>query len=170
MLRPWNRSVVFFLLLGLCPTVRGQVLAAAAPAAETEPDEQSAGEGHLIHEVRADLVAERFDTLDQTAEGFRRSKARWDGGGWKLRTLYEALDFPHQTDPDMVAHLEHSAALDDGEAGVDDGPGRAGDEPDTVGVDRSRQRHCGQGLRGGAGRCSTSARRRRRRFSPDRRT
>jgi hypothetical protein len=97
---------VFVFVFALNPRLRGQG-GIAAPAAETEQDEPSAGEGQLVRDVRADLVKEQFDTLDQTADGFRRSKARWKGGGWKLRTLYEALDAPHQTDPDMVAHLEH---------------------------------------------------------------
>jgi hypothetical protein len=99
-------AFVFVIVFAVSTGSRGQGVG-AGPAAEAEQDEQSAGEGQLVRDVRTDLVKEQFDTLDRTAEGFRRSKARWAGGGWKLRTLYEALDAPHQTDPDMVAHLEH---------------------------------------------------------------
>jgi hypothetical protein len=101
-----NCAILLALAIVLNPALHSQI-ASPSPAAESQTDEQSLAEGHLIHQVRSDLAAEQFDTLDRTADGFRRSKARWPGGGWKLRVFYEALDFPHQTEPDMVAHLEH---------------------------------------------------------------
>ncbi|SEF51458.1 protein of unknown function [Bryocella elongata] len=79
---------------------------ATAPDNEQETDEAEEGSRQLIHDVRADLIAERFDNIDRLAAGFRRDKSRWNGGAWKLRTLYGALDAPHQTEPDTVAHLD----------------------------------------------------------------
>jgi len=84
--------------------------AQAVPAAQpnaADADEISDSEGRLIHDVRVQLVAEQFDEIDRTADAFRREKSRWNGGGWKLRTIYEALDAPHQTDKDTVEHLAH---------------------------------------------------------------
>jgi len=79
----------------------------AAPPNAPEPDEISESEGHLIHDVRAQLIAEKFDEIDRTADAFRREKSRWVGGGWKLGTLYTALDAPHQTEKDTADHLAH---------------------------------------------------------------
>ena len=79
---------------------------ATAPETEQEGDEADEGSRHLIHDIRADLIAGRFDNIDRLAASFRRDKSRWNGGGWKLRTLYTALDAPHQTEPDTVAHLD----------------------------------------------------------------
>jgi len=75
----------------------------AVPESDTVTD----SEGQLIHQLRKQLVAEQFDDLDRTANQFRLEKSRWTGGQWKLRTFYEALDAPHQTDKDTVDHLEH---------------------------------------------------------------
>lgn len=77
----------------------------AAPADDT--DEVDESKGRLIHDVREDLANERFDNLDRVANQFRRDKSRWTGGGWKLRTFYDALDAPHHSEADTVEHLDH---------------------------------------------------------------
>lgn len=77
------------------------------PPALAESEDVSAHEGFMVRTVRAQLVAEKFDELDQLADQLRRDKARWKGGEWKLRTLYQALDAPFLTDKDSVEHLEH---------------------------------------------------------------
>jgi hypothetical protein len=94
------------MLVAASPRVIAQTPVASAPVAE-EPQDISEHEGRLVHSVRAYLVAEQFDELDRLADQFRRDRERWPGGQWKLHTLYEALDAPHQTDKDSVEHLEH---------------------------------------------------------------
>jgi len=92
------------MLVAASPRVLAQTT--VAPTTE-EPQDVSEHEGRLVHSVRAYLIAEQFDELDRLADQFRREKERWPGGQWKLHTLYEALDAPHQTDKDTVEHLEH---------------------------------------------------------------
>jgi hypothetical protein len=64
-------------------------------------------EGMGPNHVRASLVAERFDELDQTADLYRREKTRMKGGGWSLREFYAALDSPQLSDKDTIDHLAH---------------------------------------------------------------
>lgn len=61
-------------------------------------------------DLQADLIAEKFDGLDQTADQLRSEKTRLPGGQWQLRLFYTALDAPQQTEQDSeehIAHLEH---------------------------------------------------------------
>jgi hypothetical protein len=105
-------ALALTLLLPLAPRMVAQTAQARMQPSPTMPvaadaDEADAHEGSLVHTLRAQLIAEQFDEIDRTAEQFRRDKARWTGGKWKLRTLYEALDAPHETDKDTVEHLGH---------------------------------------------------------------
>lgn len=84
---------------------RAQQPQSVAPSQDSE--DISASEGLMVRTVRIDLVQEKFDEIDRLADQYRRGKDRWPGGNWKLHTLYEALDAPHQTDKDTVDHLEH---------------------------------------------------------------
>jgi len=78
-----------------------------APSTTTAEAETATHEGHWLRSIESDLVAEKFDDLDQMADDYRRSEARLPGGAWRLRLFYEALDAPQQTDKDTVDHLEH---------------------------------------------------------------
>jgi hypothetical protein len=104
-------TLTLTLLAPAAPRVLAQIqLQQRAP--QTLPTDQDSDavnerEGQLVHMLRKQLVEEQFDELDRTADQFRREKSRWVGGKWKLRTFYEALDAPHQTDKDTVEHLEH---------------------------------------------------------------
>jgi hypothetical protein len=62
------------------------------------------------HDLQTDLIAEKFDSLDQIASQLRTEKTRLPGGSWQLRLFYAALDVPGQTEQDStehIAHLEH---------------------------------------------------------------
>jgi len=62
------------------------------------------------HDLQVDLIAEKFDSLDQIADQLRSSKTRLAGGGWQLRRFYSALYAPGQNEKDSaehIAHLEH---------------------------------------------------------------
>ena len=87
--------------------LHAQLQEAQTATAAQESEDISAHEGQMIRTVRAYLVEEKFDEIDRLADQYRRTKERWSGGNWKLHTLYEALDAPHQTDKDTVDHLEH---------------------------------------------------------------
>jgi hypothetical protein len=61
-------------------------------------------------DLQSDLIAEKFDVLDQTADQLRAEKTRVPGGQWQLRLFYVSLDAPQQTKQDSaehIAHLEH---------------------------------------------------------------
>jgi len=73
-----------------------------APSTTTAEAETATHEGHWLRSIESDLVAEKFDDLDQMADDYRRSEARLPGGAWRLRLFYEALDAPQQTDKDTV--------------------------------------------------------------------
>jgi hypothetical protein len=55
------------------------------------------------------LKQEKFAELDCLADAARTSKARFPGGGWKLRNIYLGLDSPrpgHPTHEDWLQHLK----------------------------------------------------------------
>lgn len=81
--------------------------AASSSAVATAASPAEVHEGRWVREIEADLVAEKFDDLDQMADAYRREKTRLPGGDWRLRTFYEALDAPQLTDADSVAHVGH---------------------------------------------------------------
>lgn len=58
-------------------------------------------------DLQADLIAEKFDSMDQTADRLRTEKTRVPGGQWQLRLFYIALDAPQQTEQDSVEHIAH---------------------------------------------------------------
>jgi len=93
-------------LVAAIPLHAQAVQAQSVPASQDNED-ISASEGLMIRTVRTYLVQEKFDEIDRLADQYPRSKERWSGGNWKLHTLYEALDAPHQTEKDTVDHLEH---------------------------------------------------------------
>jgi hypothetical protein len=63
--------------------------------------------GQWEHDLQADLIAEKFDTLDTTADHLRSEKTRLPGGQWQLRLFYSALDAPQQSEQDSVEHITH---------------------------------------------------------------
>jgi len=102
-------TLTIALLASAGPRMLGQLQERVplTPPTAQDADPVTEGEGQLVRTLRKQLVAEQFDELDRTADQFRREKSRWNGGKWKLRTFYAALDAPHQTDTDTVEHLEH---------------------------------------------------------------
>lgn len=84
--------------------------ARTAPAAPFADDESAASaERPWLETVRQALVLEKFDELDQLAEGYRTQATRMPGGDWTLHVFYTALNGPHASDttmPDHLAHLE----------------------------------------------------------------
>jgi hypothetical protein len=106
--RAWITNSTLAAMLALAAVSgRGQILPIPSAPAALDSEDVSAHEGLMIHTVRTYLVEGKFDEIDRLADQYRRSKERWPGGNWKLRTLYEALDAPHQTDKDSADHLEH---------------------------------------------------------------
>lgn len=84
------------------------VLASGAPRVSSAQNLAPAQRlGEWVHDLQADLIAEKFDTLDQTADQLRSSKTRLPGGEWQLRLFYMALDAPQQTEQDSVEHIAH---------------------------------------------------------------
>jgi len=83
--------------------------AARASKAVTESSGQTEAEKYLDH-VQELLQERQFDQLDQLAAAERSSKARFPGGGWKLRTLYIGLaEFPagvKATDQEWTSRTE----------------------------------------------------------------
>ena len=103
-------TLALALLVPAVPCVLAQTLQQRTPEAlptAQDPDSVSDSEAQMFRTVRTYLVQEKFDEIDRLADQYRRSKERWPGGNWKLHTLYEALDAPHQTEKDTVEHLEH---------------------------------------------------------------
>jgi Domain of unknown function (DUF4034) len=86
------------------------VLALAWSLPHTSPAQAAAPALNLAQwerDLQADLIAEKFDSLDQTADRLRTEKTRVPGGQWQLRFFYEALDAPQQTEQDSVEHIGH---------------------------------------------------------------
>jgi hypothetical protein len=77
----------------------------------TSPRSLSAqGTAQWERDLQGDLIAEKFDGLDATADQLRSGKTRLPGGQWQLRVFYSALDAPQQSEQDSaehIAHLEH---------------------------------------------------------------
>jgi hypothetical protein len=58
-------------------------------------------------DLQANLIAEKFDVLDTTADHLRSEKTRLTGGQWQLRQFYGALDAPQQSEQDSAEHIAH---------------------------------------------------------------
>ena len=107
------RSLARATLLLLAPALLivvpvGDLYAAAQQASGVEAPGQNFDQWK--RDLQADLVAEKFDDLDQTADRLRMGKTRLSGGEWELRTFYTTLDAPQQTEQgseEHIAHLEH---------------------------------------------------------------
>jgi Domain of unknown function (DUF4034) len=96
----------FFLGGFLCTAVCAQS-SPASLAGDPEPDSQFARSFQF--EVRALFDKENFQKLDEIADGARRWKERFRGGGWKLNAFYGALRGPGSltsTDEVWNAHIE----------------------------------------------------------------
>lgn len=101
------RPAVVFLAFGLTVAVPHALFAQAAAS-----DAQVSGQNlkQWARDLQADLISEKFDSLDQTAEHLRAGKSRIPGGQWQIHLFYTALDAPQQTEQDSsehIAHLEH---------------------------------------------------------------
>ena len=103
-----SRLLLAGLLLASIPMLRAQV-SADPEAAATNPsdDDELTSQNSWVRQVQSDLIAEKFDDLDRTANDYRQNKTRAAGGAWKLHTFYAALDAPQQTDRDSVEHIAH---------------------------------------------------------------
>jgi hypothetical protein len=80
-------------------------LAPQASFAQTVVREHSLSQWE--HELQADLIGEKFDDLDRTADQLRTEKSRFPGGEWQLYHFYTALDAPQQTEKDSAEHIAH---------------------------------------------------------------
>jgi hypothetical protein len=81
-----------------------------AQSGATGPEVPAQNLGRWESSLQADLVAEKFEGLDSTADHLRSEKTRLPGGYWQLRVFYSALDLPDKTEQDSsehIAHLEH---------------------------------------------------------------
>jgi hypothetical protein len=81
---------------------------AQAGAIKAEDPIQNLGQWESA--LQADLIAEKFEGLDSTADHLRAEKTHLPGGEWQLRVFYTALDAPQQSEKDSsehIAHLEH---------------------------------------------------------------
>jgi hypothetical protein len=58
-------------------------------------------------DLQADLIAEKFESLDITASHLRSEKVRLAGGQWQLRSFYSVLDAPQQSEQDSTDHIAH---------------------------------------------------------------
>lgn len=94
-------ALLTFSLLTTRSSLSAQVSAGAISAEDLRQWER---------DLQADLIAEKFDSLDQIASQLRTEKTRLPGGSWQLRLFYSVLDAPGQTEQDStehIAHLEH---------------------------------------------------------------
>jgi hypothetical protein len=90
---------------------KGQV--SVSPCGFSDDEFDTATDVRALDEYR-DAVAqllkqEKFAELDCIADAARASKARFSGGGWKLRNIYLGLESPrpgHPTHEDWIKHLE----------------------------------------------------------------
>jgi hypothetical protein len=102
-----------FVVVGLLVLVmasrsgRAQLIPLLPPPAGESAEESTPQQSKSAQLIQADLVAERFDELDQMADRFRSSKGRMPGGGWKLQVFYQALDQREPNDAATVEHLTH---------------------------------------------------------------
>jgi hypothetical protein len=95
-------------------TVRAQLIPLLPPIVSDSEEEATPQQSKAAKLIQDDLAAERFDELDQIADGFRRNKTRARGGGWRLHTFYsELLGKPESDDAvkEHIAHLEHWIAF-----------------------------------------------------------
>ena len=110
-------SVALFLLMlshgvsAAASDSKGQV--SVLPCGFSDAEFDTATDVRALDEYR-DAIAqllkqEKFAELDCLADAARVSKARFPGGGWKLRNIYLGLDSPrpgHPTHEDWLRHLE----------------------------------------------------------------
>jgi hypothetical protein len=102
--RPALSATLLFLVAAFTPAI---ALGQEQPQLLPPPDNAASRELTWSRQLEADLVAEKFDELDQTADQLRRDRTRVPGGDWKLVLFYNALDRPLLNDKDSVDHLEH---------------------------------------------------------------
>jgi hypothetical protein len=104
----WRPAVSAILLLAALamarrPSARAQSVLLPRPGSA----EEASGDLTWRQQLEAELVAEEFDELDETAAQLRRDRTLVRGGEWKLVLFYNALDRPLLDDKDSVDHLEH---------------------------------------------------------------
>jgi hypothetical protein len=105
---PNRFSVPLALASVVAPLTLGFVFAAPPSCAQASANVVSQQDlGQWEHDLQADLIAEKFDGLDQIADQLRSGKTRLPGGQWQLRLFYTALDAPQQTEGDSVEHVAH---------------------------------------------------------------
>jgi hypothetical protein len=91
----------------------GKGQAAATPCAFSDAEFDTTTNVQALDEYRNAIAGllkrEKFAELDCLADAARASKARFPGGGWKLRNIYIGLDSPqpgHPTQDDWQRHME----------------------------------------------------------------
>ena len=89
---------------GLFSMMLGTLSAQTAPPAKAT-DADSAQVAAWAGEVQGDLIAGKVDELDRMADGYRREKARFPGGGWKINRFYAVLATPEGPDLSTQDHL-----------------------------------------------------------------
>jgi hypothetical protein len=92
------RSFVALLVLAV-------VVVAAHPSFAQNTGQQNIGQWQ--RDLQADLIAEKFESLDITASHLRADKTRLPGGQWQLHLFYSALNAPQQSDQDSADHIAH---------------------------------------------------------------
>ena len=102
-----QRTGILVLAPALLLSLPHRALAQNTPATGAAYSELTDGEGSFVRTIQTNLIAEKFDDLDQLASQLRRDKSRFPGGEWKLRIFYSALDAPQQTDKDSMDHIAH---------------------------------------------------------------
>jgi Domain of unknown function (DUF4034) len=103
---PWLKFALGSLILGAvaCAPAWSQ---SSNPAIESDSDSQPARNFQV--QVRTLFNQENFAQLDEIAETARSPKQRFLGGGWRLKTFYNALRGPGSltsTDDVWNAHIE----------------------------------------------------------------
>ena len=81
---------MLFLSTGYSKYVSAQVQVIDGPIARN----------HLDRTVLKMLYQERFDELEKMSQEFRKTKAKFPHGPWKLSTFYGGLDSPKENSPD----------------------------------------------------------------------
>jgi hypothetical protein len=104
--------ISFFLKVPLAPQTQSLGEAAReirSAKAQNEMVSKNEADSYF-DEIQRLLQSEKFDQIDRLAASDRSTKARFAGGGWKLRTLYIALsEFPKDVNP---ANAEWTSRID----------------------------------------------------------
>jgi Domain of unknown function (DUF4034) len=89
-------------------TLSAQLIPLLPPIEGESNEEATPQQTKAVQAVQADLIAERFDQLDELADRLRQTKARVTGGGWRLRLFYNSLMLAgNPSDAAIKEHMTH---------------------------------------------------------------